>query len=245
MLDKCKIKILVCGHNNFKILKLDSSYQYIIAGSINLDNESREKYKKLGFCFDDTLDNIGNLNYSFCEITALYRAYKNLNADIYGLMHYRRFLVTFSPYPHILKNNDIQRMLRKYDILLNKRKKFKCTLKEQLLAGVSEENIQKFIIAVKRCYPDYSQDLDEVLNSKKLAAYNIFITNKTIFLNYCDFLFKILFELNSIIDASKLDGYQKRIFGFFAERLLYVYVVHNRLNVKYLYKINIYAINAL
>lgn len=45
---------------------------------------------------DDTGDNISEKRMSFCELTVQYWAWKNAQADYYGLCHYRRYL-SFSP----------------------------------------------------------------------------------------------------------------------------------------------------
>lgn len=41
---------------------------------------------------DDTGDNISDKRMSFCEFTVQYWAWKNVDADYYGLCHYRRYL---------------------------------------------------------------------------------------------------------------------------------------------------------
>ena len=46
---------------------------------------------------DDTGDNISEKRLSFCELTVQYWAWKNVQADYYGLCHYRRYL-SFSDY---------------------------------------------------------------------------------------------------------------------------------------------------
>ena len=45
----------------------------------------------LGIIGDDTGDNISYLNPYYCEMTAMYYAWKNIKADYKGLCHYRRF----------------------------------------------------------------------------------------------------------------------------------------------------------
>ena len=51
--------------------------------------DRREKVSILG---DDTGDNISEKRLSFCEFTVQYWAWKNVDADYYGLCHYRRYL---------------------------------------------------------------------------------------------------------------------------------------------------------
>ena len=43
----------------------------------------------LGIIGDDTGDNISYLNPYYCEMTAMYYAWKNIKADYKGLCHYR------------------------------------------------------------------------------------------------------------------------------------------------------------
>ena len=44
----------------------------------------------IGYQKDNTRDNISVKNPFFCELTGLYWAWKNLDADYIGLAHYRR-----------------------------------------------------------------------------------------------------------------------------------------------------------
>ena len=51
----------------------------------------REGKADLGYVGDNTGDNISAKNPNYCELTALYWAWKNLEADYVGLVHYRRY----------------------------------------------------------------------------------------------------------------------------------------------------------
>ena len=112
MLDDSKIKILVCCHKPCE-LPQDDIFLPIHVGAALSDTS-------LGFQRDDQLngkpcDNISSKNRSFCELTAIYWAWKNIkklypDLQYIGLNHYRRFFafnekrVTGSGIPKDVKN---------------------------------------------------------------------------------------------------------------------------------------------
>lgn len=55
-----------------------------------------DKQNPMNILGDNTGDNISEKRMSFCEFTVQYWAWKNVQADYYGLCHYRRYL-SFSP----------------------------------------------------------------------------------------------------------------------------------------------------
>ncbi|MNG38391.1 hypothetical protein D3C84_1260850 [compost metagenome] len=57
------------------------------------------------------------------------------------------------------------------------------------------------------------------------------ICSKKRFDDYYSWLFSILFELESQISIPN-DEYQARVFGFISERLINLYVYHNKLKIK-------------
>ena len=76
-----KIKILVAAHKEYRMPK-DPMYLPIQVGA--------EGKRSFGYQRDDTGENISSANPRMCELTAIYWAWKNLDADYVGLVHYRR-----------------------------------------------------------------------------------------------------------------------------------------------------------
>ena len=74
------IKIIVATHKEYQ-MPSDNIYLPLQVGA--------EGKKDLGYQKDNTGDNISKKNPFFCELTGLYWAWKNLDADYIGLAHYR------------------------------------------------------------------------------------------------------------------------------------------------------------
>jgi len=84
-----RIKILVAHHKPGYIFENDIFLPIQVGKAVsNVD---------LGIQGDDTEDNISHLNPYYCELTAIYWAWKNLDADYYGLNHYRRYFTDSKP----------------------------------------------------------------------------------------------------------------------------------------------------
>lgn len=110
------IKIFVSHRIDLESRTIDNPlYVPVRCGAVY---DKREKINMLG---DDTGDNISEKRLSFCELTVQYWAWKNVEADYYGLCHYRRYLsfsdntydVSSSPKQHVnenyLNNNTIDK----------------------------------------------------------------------------------------------------------------------------------------
>lgn len=184
--------------------------------------------------YDDFGDSISEKNSSYCELTALYWIWKNQKENIVGLEHYRRFFCSFNPFAFTpLTSKKINKILKKYEIIIPYPTYSKSSLYEYYKEHHDSRDLDLCIEAIKKIYPDYYDTCIDILNGNFTFNYNMFICNKKLIDNYCEWLFSILFEIENEVDFSGKDEYQSRVFGFLSERLFTVWIVHNRLK-KYL-----------
>jgi len=213
------IKIYVVTHKPFNndFLKSLNIYKTIKVGN----------NKNLVCDFsDDKNDNIAEKNSNFCELTALYWIWKNTNSDIIGICHYRRYFTNYNL--KLMKKNEIEKLLKKYDCILPFRTR---THKKNVYEKYGEVHYKSDLDKCKKIietnFPEYVPYFNEAMEKNYFYPFNMLITTKEKYNEYCEWLFKILFELEKIVDISNRDNYQKRIFGFISERLLYVWVLKN------------------
>ena len=190
--------------------------------------QSYEKYIQVGKALtderlceitDDKGENISSKNKRYCELTALYWAWKNDDYSEYkGLSHYRR------RFSHA---DDIEYMDNGYDFALTVPIINFDTVREQFGKDHSEMIWNTLQDVIGEICPDYLPDLKAIGDGIVYFGYNMFIARKDAFDEYSDWLFPILFEVERHIGGID-DKYQNRYAGFVAERLLSVYLRHNR-----------------
>lgn len=231
------IKIFVCCHKEFPVLKSDNIIP--IQGGRKISNI------KLNMIGDDTGDNISEKNKSWCELTVLYWMWKNIEADAYGLFHYRRFLNLSWHYKEYfdplneselanlgLTQKNINRLLEKYDIITSpKWDVHPVDLPSDIMSNYEfycrdhyKKDIDVVEDIIKDKFKEYYFPMLDVLTSKTCFFGNIFIMKKKYFFEFMEWIFAVLEEAEEKIDIKTYSVYQKRIFGFLAERLLNVYV---------------------
>ncbi len=234
------LKILIATHLN-KILFNDDTYMPIQVGKSLSDTD-------LDIQGDDTGDNISIKNPYYCELTAIYWAWKNLKGtDYIGLCHYRRYFdfhgqckkgfpCTVFPTSDCSKKNlsiteqAIKELENGYTIVPKSMNLKFSLFNHYCMFHISEDaNILKRVIE-NSCEKKYADAFDEVMyRSHKLRPYNMFIMKWDEFDRYCKWLFSILEKVEKEIDIKNRTSYQKRIFGFMAERMLNIYIYAERL----------------
>lgn len=212
---------------------LPANYQYFYVNSIKSGYLSKK--------YNDAMcsDNISIRNYSFCELTALYEFPKFSGVfENIGLSHYRRFFV--GGFFNLLKQgqistNKLDGYLEYNDIILPFCLRFKNDIYDHFQQHHNIKDLDKTVQIVAKIYPDYEKELNKFLKMKKMVCFNMFYCRIDFIREYINWLFPILFEVEQTIDISTYDSYQKRIFGFLAERLFNVWLLKNKPKVKYLH----------
>ena len=131
--------------------------------------------------------------------------------------------------PRILGKEEVFRFLNEYDAILPQARKLKYTVKVHYSRyhDIREIELLESIIAQK--YPDYAEAFHAVLNSKRLYANNMFILHNNHYQEFMQWWFDVLFEFERQIKISQFTGYQERVLGFIAERLLNVWFAKHQL----------------
>lgn len=222
----CSMYVVV--HKDFNV-RNDDLYIPICVGGYHSDK----------IMYNDMVGkNIANLNGKLNECTALYWVWKNKQTDYIGINHYRRYFFNNNQeyYENILDNKHIDQYLREYDIIMCNHIEFGCRVKEQLRDTVSndayEEGYRIVRSSLQEVHPEDVDVFDYVMNLFYFFPCNMFVTKWDKFDEYCKWLFSFIIKAAEKIDVTKFDDYSKRIIGFFAERMMTVWVIKNRLKVK-------------
>lgn len=177
----------------------------------------------LGYLRDDKGDNISVKNKNYCELTGIYYLWKNVQCDIIGVCHYRRYFVYDE---NFLTKDKIEDILKRYDIIIPNSAE---TEYESLRQHYTNIHFQKDLNILEQVLaeiePDYLQAYELCMSSNLFSIGNMMVCRKDIYDEYCSWLFPILFEVEKRADISEYDEFQARLFGYLSERLLRVWLL--------------------
>ncbi|MCM1404772.1 MAG: DUF4422 domain-containing protein [Prevotella sp.] len=221
-----KKAIIICAAHKEYTMPKGELYLPLQVGAAN--NPS------FGWQTDNIGENISGKNPYFCDLTGLYWAWKNLDADYLGLVHYRRYfagkekLVVGGKTKKILSSTELQKLLEQHEIILPKKRNY---LIETLYSHyqhtmhVEPLDVTGQIIAEK--YPAYLPEFNQLKRRKTAHMFNMFIMQRRLADEYCTWLFDILFELEKRVDANQYAGFHARFYGRVSELLLDVWLRTN------------------
>ena len=197
-----------------------------------------------GFLYDDTGDNISAKNRSYCELTAQYWAWKNIDADYYGFFHYRRYLYPdpTAPKPYriakapslqqleALNFNQISAFIEQYDVIAPIAENMHVSVYQQYSTAPFHHSADLEAVEniLRTQYPQMVPSMNEYLHGTKQYFGNIFIMRKDLFFYYCEWLFNTLKTFEQQYDFSFYEGASIRVFGYLAERLLGIWLTSHK-----------------
>ncbi|KZX38807.1 DUF4422 domain-containing protein, partial [Pediococcus acidilactici] len=221
------VKIMVAAHKEFPMPKERELYLPVLVGA-------KKNYKPgIDYQRDDDGENISEKNPNYNELTAIYWAWKNLNVDAVGLVHYRRFLSKKRKrdLESILNKQDVEELLAKTPIILPKKRKYYIeTNYSHYVHAHHQEPIDVTRKVIVDKYPEYLDAFDQMMKRTSAHMFNMFVMKKELFDEYAMWLFDILGEVEKQIDISEYSVQEARVFGYLAERLMDVWILTNGFN---------------
>jgi lipopolysaccharide biosynthesis glycosyltransferase len=199
---------------------------------------------------DNTGDSISSRNKSFCELTAQYWAWKNIDADYYGFCHYRR-LFSFSPTP---LNRTQEFGVFSYAYLNNKALTQLCWDEESIVQAVDgydfiiakgiptgdlyartvlehwkhaeelpDADLDCMLAIIKERHPSLYGPTLHYIKGSVFYPCNMFIISKALMELFFPILFDVLDEYERRTDMSRYSIQTLRTTGHLAERLVGIY----------------------
>ena len=223
-----KTTIFVATHKMYKMPD-DPAYLPVWAGA-----ETSKSFCGQ-FAGDNTGGNISSKNSSYNELSVLYWGWKNVDADIKGLAHYRRFIgrkKNISDYSNLLTSPELECLLESYDAIVTPKRNFYLlstykhyVLSQSEMKQVHKNDLDTLRSIISRMYPEYLSALDCVYRSNSAHMLNMFIMKSDLFDKYCNWLFAILSEMEKQINRF-------RVLGAMGEFLLDDFIKTNGLKIK-------------
>lgn len=216
-----KVTIIIATHKKYQMPD-DVMYLPVHVGAAGKDS--------IGYQRDDTGDNISVLNPFFCELTGMYWAWKNIDADYIGLAHYRRHFShkknKRDKWESILKYEDIIDDLGKIKIFVPTKRHYYI---ESLYSHYAHTHhiyqLEEARKIIEDKYTEYLKSFDKAVNRRWGYMFNMVIMEKMLYNEYCTWLFAILFELRERLGEDGLSPFHSRYYGRISEIIFNVWLL--------------------
>ncbi len=231
MSEKFPIKIVVATHKAYPMPADEIYFPLQVGTEGKTDADGRPL--DLGFPKDNTGENISAKNPSYCELTGLYWAWKNLDADYLGLVHYRRHFTVKSkvyrrrhaPLDCVVTSEELKPLVARYPILVPKKRHY---VIETLYSHYAHTHYAEHLdvtreILAEHC-PAYLDAFDRVMRQRSGHMFNMYVMERSLSDAYCAWLFDILGELENRLADRDYTAYQGRLYGRVSELLFNVWL---------------------
>ena len=215
------IKVIVACHKKCDVPQ-DKLYLPVHAG--------RALHDDIGFTGDNTGDNISTKNPGYCELTALYWAWKNVDADYIGLAHYRRHFTVKNKLP--ISYEQAENVLGKADVVVPKKRRYYIeNLYSHYAHTFDSAPLDKAGEIISEKYPEYVPAFERLRKRTSSHMFNMMIMRKDLLDSYCTWLFDILEELEGKVNTDGMSAFEARFYGRVSELMLDIWLETN--GIKY------------
>lgn len=213
-----KIKILVACHKKAEVYQ-DDVYTPIQVG------KALHPELDLGFVTDDTGDNISSLNPYYCELTAEYWAWKNLDCEYIGLQHYRRY------FDYMFTKDNVDNFFKDTDVALASPYYLPRTIFDWWCQEFVPEDIYISLKLLEKMYPDDYAKGQNYFTNKIFYPCNMFVCRKQLFDEFAAWQFTYLKKLREIVRMSDYKR-EQRLMGFIGEGIMPLYFMNRGYRIK-------------
>ena len=147
------------------------------------------------------------------------------DVEYIGLCHYRRYFQT----EFTMEN--VEQLMDGADIVLAKSIFFSENLYSNLSRDLVPEDILAFFLYMKGRFQNDQDVINFLINCNHFNPCNMFVCKKSLFDEFCQWQFSILFDLFEILPKSPYVR-EQRLMGYLAELLLPMYCITKGLKVK-------------
>lgn len=219
--------VYVAAHKQYTMPSDVVLYEPVHVGAA----ESKQVFD--GYLRDDAADSISAKNPNYCELTAMYWAWKNSDAQAIGLAHYRRYLCSKRQrsFDALLTQDEIVRLLADSEMILpNKRRYYIETNESHYVHAHKAEPLHVLRQVIHESYPAYVPAFETVMKRRSAHMFNVLIARRDVFDAYSQWLFDVLAAVEVRVDISNYDAVEARVFGYLSELLLDVWITKNQIS---------------
>lgn len=215
------IKIAVAYHKQTPVISNDIYVPIHVGKALN-------PQVNLGIQGDDEGLNISDENGYYCELTATYWIWKNIDAEYKGLCHYRRFFLakhainaklekaycllakgTYIPQTiyddenifkrDIYETSDILKKYLNVHPIITTRKVVSRNSCYRFFVIIGDEYISLMRDVIQTMFPDYLACMQKALRSHSFHFANMVVMRTDYFDEYCTFVFGVLEEIKKLL----------------------------------------------
>lgn len=241
------IKIIIAMHKPYRV-PADSLYLPVHVGAAGKetlvlseeggrDDGDVRKSASGRVCRDDAGENISDRNDTYCELTGLYWAWKNLECDALGLVHYRRYFTCkdrrfrrkHPPQECAMTGQEAEELLAGCDVVVPARRNYYIeTLYSHYAHTLDGRHLDVAREVIAEKYPEYLSACDRAYARRGGYMFNMFLMRRREAEAYCAWLFSVLAEVEARTDVAGLTGFERRIYGRVSEILFNVWLEKRR-----------------